>query len=120
MSQPDKRIKRYVDELSTTDPAKRKAIAIQYNVDADQVPRIVAAGQGDLADKILKMAEEHNIVLFEDPSLSDLMSKLDINKSIPLALFPLVAEVLAIVYKLDSMAKKRQAIKNKKKKTNNN
>lgn len=51
MSQPDKRIKRYVDELSTTDPAKRKAIAIQYNVDADQVPRIVAAGQGDLADR---------------------------------------------------------------------
>ncbi len=116
MSKPDKRIKRYVDELSQTDPSKRKAIAIQYNVEEDQVPRIVAAGQGDLADKILELAEAHQIVLFEDPSLSDLMSKLDINKSIPLALFPLVAEVLAIVYQLDSMAKKRESVKNKNKK----
>lgn len=117
MNRPDKRIKRYVDELSSSDSSKRKAIAIQYNVEADEVPKIVAAGQGDLADKILKLAEDHQIVLFEDPSLSDLMSKLDVNKSIPLALFPLVAEVLAIVYKLDSMAKKRLSIKNRKKKS---
>ena len=116
MTKPDKRIKRYVDELSTTNASQRKAIAIQYNVEADEAPRIVAAGHGELADKILELAETHQIVLFEDPSLSDLMSKLEINKSIPLALFPLVAEVLAIVYKLDSMAKKRQVIKNKKKK----
>ena len=105
----DKRLKRHVDDL---EPVKnRQAVAIQYDVNKDSAPRIIAAGQGSLADKILKLAEDHRIPLFEDPSLADLMSKLTINKNIPLALFPLVAEVLATVYKLDSMAKKRQAVK---------
>ena len=69
-----------------------------------------------VAQKILKVAEENKVPFFEDKSLTDLLAKLDLDVEVPPELFTLVAEVLAVVYQMDKMAKKRSKMSKEKKK----
>ena len=87
---------------------KLKAVAIKYDVSKDRAPKIVAAGKGMIAEKILNLADEHNVPFFEDPALSELLSKFEIESEIPPDLYTLVAEVLAFVYQLNKLAKKKK------------
>ncbi|MDD5594158.1 MAG: EscU/YscU/HrcU family type III secretion system export apparatus switch protein [Candidatus Margulisbacteria bacterium] len=89
--------------------AERKtAVALRYDIDRDKAPLIIASGRGPVADEILRIAEENKIPLYEDPELSKLLTKLELDTEIPAELYTLVAEVLFFVYKLDKMAEKRE------------
>jgi flagellar biosynthesis protein len=102
-----KKLKRHLDELDLPERKNLKAVAVKYQVGKDRAPKIVATGKGAVAEKILNLAEEHRIPFFEDPSLTDLLAKLELNTDVPAELYTLVAEVLAFVYQLDKLAKKR-------------
>lgn len=92
-----------------TTPTERKtAIALRYDIDRDKAPLVIASGRGPVADEILRIAEENKIPLYEDPELSKLLTKLELDTEIPPELYTLVAEVLFFVYKLDKMAEKRE------------
>lgn len=91
----------------------RLAAAIKYDVEKDNAPIIMAAGKGTLADEIIKIAEENNVPLYEDPALAKLLSSLDVETEIPPELYVLVAEVLSFVYKLERMKAKKTRIKTK-------
>ena len=114
-AQDPKKIKFQKTHLS---PKKggRIAAAIKYDVDKDRAPKIIATGKGQVADMILQVAEEHRIPFYEDDSLVDLLSKLQLDQEVPPELYALVAEVLAFVYKLDRLAKKRKKVQQKYKK----
>ena len=66
-----------------------------------------------IAEKILKVAAENQVPMCPDPTLTDLLSKLEIQEEIPPELYTLVAEILAFVYQLDKLSKKRKAIRKK-------
>lgn len=83
------------------DEGRRKAVALRYNLDKDEAPKIVAKGAGLLAERIIELAQEHGIQLHEDPDLVGLLSKLEVNTEIPEQLYAAVAEVLAFVYRLN-------------------
>jgi len=109
----DEKIKGPGEELTGAEekaaPAERKAaIALRYDIDRDKAPLIIASGRGPVADEILRIAEDNKIPLYEDPELSKLLSKLELDSEIPPELYTLVAEVLFFVYKLDRMAEKRE------------
>jgi len=106
-----KKLKRHLDELDLPERKNLKAIAVRYQVGKDKAPKIVASGKGAVAEKILHLAEEHRIPFFEDPSLTDLLAKLELNTDVPAELYTLVAEVLAFVYQLDKLAKKKSGKK---------
>jgi flagellar biosynthesis protein len=109
-----KNIKKSVSHLSDVIPGKKRhAIAIKYDVEKGRAPKIMATGKGNIADMILQVAEENKVPFYEDSSLSDLLSKLELDAEIPAELYTLVAEVLAFVYQLDKLAKKRQRVKEK-------
>ena len=111
-----KNIKRYVDELALpNDKSKIQAVAVKYDVKKGRAPRIMATGKGAVAEMILQVAEEHRVPFYEDPSLSELLSKLELDSEISPELYTLVAEVLAFVYQLDKLAKKRRAVKQRAK-----
>lgn len=83
-------------------PGKRQqAVAVRYKADEDVAPRVIAKGQGVLAERILEIAHAEGIHIQEDPDLVGLLAKLDINAPIPEALYKAVAEVLAFVYRLN-------------------
>ena len=74
-----------------------------------QMPQLLMAkGKGAMADHILKEAIEHQIPIQQDPSLVELLSKLNINDQIPEELYKAVAEVFAFVYQADREASKRK------------
>lgn len=63
-------------------------------------PSVSATGQGEIAERIIALAKEHNVPIRHDPDLVTLLAQLDVGQMIPPELYALVAEVLAFVYKL--------------------
>jgi flagellar biosynthesis protein len=81
---------------------RSSAVALRYHPEApflDAAPRLVAKGQGLLADRILKLARENRIPVEHDPDLLAVLEPLDIDKMIPPELFQAVAVMLAALYR---------------------
>ncbi|HBY20212.1 MAG: hypothetical protein A2Y24_00150 [Clostridiales bacterium GWE2_32_10] len=78
----------------------KKVAAISYDKD-DIAPKVVAKGQGHVAENILKKSEEHDIPVVKDERLMKMMDNIDIGDYIPEELYEVVAEVLAFVVRLD-------------------
>ncbi|MBF0225744.1 MAG: EscU/YscU/HrcU family type III secretion system export apparatus switch protein [Desulfobacterales bacterium] len=83
----------------------KKAVALQYKPEADKAPKIVAKGQGLVAEKIIEIAKEHGIPIKDDPDLVEILSKIEIDEEIPPTVYVAVAEVLAFVYSLNRKKK---------------
>ena len=80
---------------------RKSASVLKYEENQDISPRLVAKGKGTIADQILKEAEKNKIPIRKDPSLSELLSQLEINQTIPEELYQAVAEVFAFIYQVD-------------------
>jgi len=78
-----------------------KAVALRYKRGLDQAPRIIAAGKGNIAEKIIRIAKEHNIHVHNDPDLVEMLSELELNSEIPPELYVVVSEILVFVYSLN-------------------
>nr|WP_242390597.1 EscU/YscU/HrcU family type III secretion system export apparatus switch protein [Pararhodospirillum photometricum] len=86
------------------DPQTRtKAVALSYDLagDDDAVPRVVASGQGFVAEQILALAFEHGVRVRQDADLVEILAALDLESEIPVEAFAAVAEILAYVYRLN-------------------
>jgi flagellar biosynthesis protein len=79
-----------------------KAVALKYNEKKDGAPRVTASGRGDVAKKIIEIAKAHNVTLYEDKNLVQVLEALDLDVEIPPNLYRAVAEVLAFVYQLNA------------------
>ncbi len=77
----------------------KKVVALGYQADRDAAPRVIAKGAGEMAERILQLAREHQIPLKEDPPLVEILSALDLHQEIPPELYQVVAEILAYVYR---------------------
>ena len=86
---------------------RKEAVALSYQPEKLDAPKVIAKGRGKIADNILSTAAEHGVPIQEDASLVELLGKLDINESIPEELYQAVAEVFAFVYRLDKEHSKR-------------
>lgn len=82
-----------------------KAVALKYNQKKDDAPRVIAKGRGEIAEKIIAVAKEHNVPLYEDKNLIQILEALDLETEIPAELYRAVAEVLAFIYRLNNSAK---------------
>jgi flagellar biosynthesis protein len=80
---------------------RKKAIALTYDIHKDFAPKVSASGKGYVAEKILEKAKSHDIPIYEDESLAELLSTLNINERIPEELYQAVAEVFAFIYEVD-------------------
>jgi flagellar biosynthesis protein len=79
-------------------PRAPLAVALHYNLNGGGAPRVVAKGGGQIAEKIIETAREHNVPLQEDAALAGALSKLDIGREIPKELYVAVAHVLAFAW----------------------
>jgi flagellar biosynthesis protein len=80
---------------------RQKVVALKYDSSNQSAPKILAKGQGSLAEKILEKAKEHGIPLYEDPELVEILAQLDIGLEIQPELYQAVAEVLIFIYKMN-------------------
>jgi flagellar biosynthesis protein len=83
-------------------PLRNSAVALRYAPEApfkDFAPRLVAKGEGHLADRIVALARQHNIPVERDPDLLAMLAPLDLDQIIPPDLFHAVAIMLAAIYR---------------------
>lgn len=78
-----------------------KAVALLYDKEQGDAPRIVASGRGVLAGKIVETARAAGVYIMEDPDLVELLAKLPVGDDIPPELYQAVAEILAFVYQVN-------------------
>ncbi len=83
----------------------KKAVALRYNSEEDEAPRVVAKGAGYVAENIEKLAKESGVPVRQDRELVEYLSALKLYEEIPPSLYTIVAEILAFVYHLDSRGK---------------
>jgi flagellar biosynthesis protein len=76
-------------------------VALRYDPNDSTAPVVSAAGQGLVADEIIRRAREAGVPITEDPQLAAVLSQIDVGAVIPPELYAVVAEVLAYVYGLD-------------------
>jgi len=79
---------------------RKTAVALRY-LKEDSAPRIIASGHGKIAQKIIEIAQENDIPIYEDPEVVEMLARLEVGIEIPSELYEVVAEILAFVYSLD-------------------
>jgi flagellar biosynthesis protein len=82
--------------------SRPRAAALRYRPEfpfQDSAPRLVARGQGLLAERILELAKQHGVSIAKDPDLLAALDPLDLNRLIPPELFQAVAILLAALYR---------------------
>ncbi len=83
----------------------KKAAALRYDSSKESAPRLLAKGQGQSAENIIKIAELHNLPIKKDEDLIELLSKVEIDKEVPEALYKAVAEIFSFIYKVTNKQK---------------
>ena len=83
----------------------KKAAALRYDTSKENAPRLLAKGEGEVANNIIKIAELHNLPIKKDADLIELLSKVEIDKEVPEALYKAVAEVFSFIYKTTKKGK---------------
>ncbi len=78
---------------------KKKAVALRYRESSDKSPKLVAKGEGTLAERIKEAANEAGVPIYEDDALVEVLAQIELDEEIPPELFQAVAEVLSWVYK---------------------
>ena len=87
--------------MKNNNPVLHKAVSLQYKKGKNAAPKVTAKGQGWMADRIIKMAQENNIPIREDKDLLHLLSEIDVGQEVPESLYKVVAELLAWVYQIN-------------------
>jgi len=83
---------------------RKKAAALKYDY-GQSTPKVTAAGMGNIAEKILKEAEENKVPIVYNDELADMLTKVDIDSEIPYELYDVVAKIIAYVMDLDGKYK---------------
>jgi len=79
------------------DPNKR-AIGLKY--ESGSAPKVVAKGYGSLAQELIAIAQENDVMIHQDEELSKFLHQLDIGQEIPKELYIIIAELIAFAFVL--------------------
>lgn len=78
----------------------QSAVALAY-ASGDMAPRVVAKGQGLLAERMIALAQEHDIYVHESKAMLDLLMQVELDAHIPPQLYQATAEILAWIYQIE-------------------
>lgn len=76
---------------------QKAAVALKYNPDLNFAPVVVAAGLGELAQKIVGIADENGVPIYRDDSTSALLVMLGSGSRVPPELYGIIAAIYAEV-----------------------
>lgn len=80
---------------------QQQAVALAYE-SGDYAPSVIAKGRGAIAEHIIAVAKDQGIFVHESKELVSLLMQVDLDDHIPAALYQVVAELLAWLYRLES------------------
>lgn len=88
-----------------------KAVALKYSTESDLAPVVIASGYGDIAEKIIDIAENRGIPVYRDDSVASMLCMLDVGASIPTELYEVIATIYSQILKTASNLQGTQALK---------
>lgn len=84
----------------------KQAAALSYEPGKDNAPKVVAKGKGYIAEKIINLARENNIPLYQDEWAADILCNHPIDSEIPEILYQAIAEIYAFILQVESQSSK--------------
>jgi flagellar biosynthesis protein len=88
--------------------AAQKAVALQYGA-GDAAPVVVASGMGYMAEKIVEVASENGVPIYEDNSLATILTQLQLGQEIPENLYKAIVEIYVYFLHFDPASHTRTA-----------
>lgn len=70
----------------------QKAVALKYD-GTEMAPVIVATGLGYMAERIVQIALEQDVPVYEDNSLATMLSRLELGEEVPPELYQLIVDI---------------------------
>ncbi len=77
-----------------------KAVALHYG-EGDAAPVVVASGMGCLAEKIVEVAADNGVPIYEDNSLATILTQLRLGQEIPENLYQAIVEIYVYFLRFD-------------------
>ena len=81
--------------------AEQRKVAAALRYPGHGAPKVVAAGKGLVAERILELAREAGVPTREDSALAQALAELELGSEIPPLLYQAVAEALVWALRLD-------------------
>ena len=72
---------------------QKRAVALQYDPEKNRALVVVASGMGYMAERITEVAMGAGVPVYEDDSLSTLLSQVKLGASIPVELYQAVVDI---------------------------
>lgn len=83
--------------MTDKSPEKR-VIGLKY--DQKSAPKVIAKGYGALAEELLAIAKENDVMIHHDAELSQFLNTLELGQEIPRELYIIIAELIAFAFVL--------------------
>lgn len=84
---------------------EEKAVALKYNPEDEKAPVVIASGYGEIAERIIDIAEERGIPVYRDDSAASMMCMLQVGTTIPPELYEAIAKIYVEILKLADTVK---------------
>lgn len=79
-----------------------KAVALSYDqMNGDNAPIVIAKGRGNIAQKIINSAKEHDISIVKDSKLASSLMSVSLEQQIPIELYDAVAHIFIYLSQVD-------------------
>lgn len=86
-------------DLIVTNPI-HYAVALRYDHETMEAPRVVALGQRAIAREIIRLGRHYGIEIIENPPVArSLFASCKLGETVPERLYSVVAEIFAVVYR---------------------
>lgn len=87
---------------------KKTATALRFLPQQDSAPRLVASGEGWLADEIERIARAKGVPIVRDAGLASALNALDLGDEIPENLYTAVSVLFRFLLERDSQKNSRK------------
>jgi flagellar biosynthesis protein len=81
---------------------RKQAVALRYVAGKDTAPKMVAKGQGRMAEQILALARKNYVPIRHDPHLVEVLGSLKVDQEIPPQLYRAIAAILAFLHRINN------------------
>lgn len=87
---------------------RNKAVALKYHAGEDAAPVVIASGYGNVAEKIIDIAEKKGIPVYKDDSTASMLCMLEVGCDIPVELYEVVAAIYGKLIEVSEFIKGRE------------
>lgn len=84
----------------SSEQSPRRVVALQYGP-GQSAPVIVASGMGNMAEKIVEVATDSGVPVYEDNSLATVLSQMELGREIPKELYEAIVEIYVYFLNFD-------------------